>query len=54
MEIAVVSDVYKDAIDVVKKQFTDREEEVLDQLTLRNLKKKSKEPSKILELIPDD
>ena len=40
LEIASVSEVYKDAIDVVKKQFNDREEKVLNQLTLRTLKKK--------------
>ena len=40
LEIASVSEVYKDAIDVVKKQFNDREEKVLNQLTLRTLKKR--------------
>ena len=38
----------------MKKQFTDREEEVLNQLTLRNLKKKSMEPSIHSEQIPED
>lgn len=42
LEIASVSEVYKDAMNVVKKRFNDREERVLNQLTLRSLKKKPK------------